>query len=231
MNKVRSQEQEKLSNDNNDAFSLPLLDEVNEIIYKEKVLLELKILEQENEAKVWKNRYESLLGSVSDTAAETGALEPLQFAANNASNTNNTNNTNDNNKVSIVSNNDNDPIDNIILSLSSNEWVIDLSYKTITSSILTRLCKGNSAITYTNPLLSVFNLSNSNIKEDSAQILSVLLSNPNVKAIDLSNNSLGILFTITTTTTNTTTRTITTTITTTTITTNTTTTTTTRDNI
>ena len=211
MKKVKSQE--NVSNDN-DAFSLPLLDEVNEIIQKEKVLLELKILEQENEAKVWKNRYESLLGSVSDTAAETGALEPLQIAANNESN-----------KVIVVSNNDNDPIDNIILSLSSNEWVIDFSYKTITSSILTRLCKGNSAITYTNPLLSVFNLSNSNIKEDSAQILSVLLSNPNVKAIDLSNNSLGIVSSTATTTTTTTTATITT------ITTNTTTITTSRDNI
>ena len=171
------------NNDDNDAFSLPLLDEVNELITKEKILLELKILEQKNEASQWKKRYEALLGQVADTANDTGDLAPLQNAANNTTTINNNNLNYDNN----------DPIDNILLSLSPNEWMIDLSNQPLSSSILTRLCKGSSAITYTNPLLSVFNLSHCSIKDDHANILAVLLSNPNVKAIDLSNNSLGII--------------------------------------
>jgi len=64
----------------------------------------------------------------------------------------------------------------------------------MTPQLLAKLCKGNSAITYTNPMLSVFNLSNCNIKEDSSTILTVLLSNPNVKAIDLSYNLLSSAF-------------------------------------
>ena len=181
-----------INNDDNDAFSLPLLDEVNELITKEKVLLELKILEQKNEATQWKKRYEALLGQVADTANDTGDLVPLQNAANNTNNTNNNNNNNTNN----INNDNNDPIDEILLSLSPSEWVIDLSHRPLSSSILTRLCKGNSAITYTNPLVSVFDLSHCSIKDDYANILSVLLSNPNVKAIDLSNNLLGIIIII-----------------------------------
>ena len=70
MKKIKSND--NINNNNDDQFSLPLLvfllintaylffiiliihyqDEVNEIIQKEKILLELKILEQENEAKV-----------------------------------------------------------------------------------------------------------------------------------------------------------------------------------
>lgn len=48
--------------------SLPLLDDVNELIEKEKILLEFKVLEQQKEAYEWKLKYDNLLGKVSESA-------------------------------------------------------------------------------------------------------------------------------------------------------------------
>lgn len=56
---------------------LPLLDEVNELLEKEKMLMGLKILEQKKEKEEWKAKYDQLLSRVS----ETGDLVNLEGAA------------------------------------------------------------------------------------------------------------------------------------------------------
>ena len=50
------------------VISLPLLDDVNELIEKEKILLEFKVLEQQKGAFEWKAKYDSLLGKVAENA-------------------------------------------------------------------------------------------------------------------------------------------------------------------
>lgn len=52
--------------------SLPLLDDVNELIEKEKILLEFKVLEQQKEAFEWKSKYDNLLGKVAENASTSG---------------------------------------------------------------------------------------------------------------------------------------------------------------
>lgn len=52
--------------------SLPLLDDVNELIEKEKILLEFKVLEQQKEAFEWKAKYDHLLGKVAENASSSG---------------------------------------------------------------------------------------------------------------------------------------------------------------
>jgi hypothetical protein len=52
--------------------SLPLLDDVNELIEKEKILLEFKVLEQQKEAFEWKAKYDHLLVKVAENASSTG---------------------------------------------------------------------------------------------------------------------------------------------------------------
>ena len=49
------------------------MDEVNELIEKEKLLLEFKVLEQQKEAHEWKLKYDSLLGKISENVAKVAA--------------------------------------------------------------------------------------------------------------------------------------------------------------
>jgi len=56
---------------------IPLLDEVNDLLEKEKMLLGLKILEQKKEKEEWKAKYDQLLTRVS----ETGDLLNVEGAA------------------------------------------------------------------------------------------------------------------------------------------------------
>jgi urease gamma subunit len=55
------------------AHALPIMDEVNELIEKEKLLLEFKVLEQQKEAHGWKLKYDSLLGKISENVAKVAA--------------------------------------------------------------------------------------------------------------------------------------------------------------
>ena len=60
---------------------LPLLDEVSELLQKEKTLYELKMLESKLAADEWKSKYEKLIGQVADTAAVTGNYHTYEIAA------------------------------------------------------------------------------------------------------------------------------------------------------
>ena len=48
---------------------IPLLDEVNELLEKEKTLYRLQAMEANAAAEAWKSKYENLIGDVADTAA------------------------------------------------------------------------------------------------------------------------------------------------------------------
>lgn len=58
---------------------LPFVDEMNEVITKEKHLLQLKILEQQREAEEWKAKYMSVVTKVGDSANKTGDYRAMEF--------------------------------------------------------------------------------------------------------------------------------------------------------
>lgn len=58
---------------------LPFVDEMNELITKEKHLLQLKILEQQREAEEWKAKYMSVVTKVGDSANKTGDYRAMEF--------------------------------------------------------------------------------------------------------------------------------------------------------
>lgn len=62
-----------------ESFSLPLLDDVNELIEKEKLLLEFKLLDQQKEAFEWKAKYDSLLNKVSENILTRPAEESYRI--------------------------------------------------------------------------------------------------------------------------------------------------------
>ncbi|KAJ1432293.1 hypothetical protein B484DRAFT_31514 [Ochromonadaceae sp. CCMP2298] len=72
---------------------LPLMDEVNELIEKERILLNLKLLEKKGEAEQWKNKYDLLFDTLNNPGAPApgapGApVEALEAAAEIESNSN-----------------------------------------------------------------------------------------------------------------------------------------------
>jgi len=61
---------------------LPLLEEVNDLIEKERLLMTLKVLEQQKQAEEWKAKYELLVGKVGETSAKTGNFQTLEQVGN-----------------------------------------------------------------------------------------------------------------------------------------------------
>lgn len=206
---------ESKSNSNAKLSELPLLDEVNELLEKEKLLLGLKVIEQQREAQEWKKKYDLLLGKVS----ETGDMRLLNTAAviggasseaiNDDENTNyNTNNSSSSSSSSSGSSSNNKSssgaqrrsimskksiveIVTEILMTSGSNWVLDLSNKLLSNSSLTLLLKGPTSLTHSNPDLSVFNFSRCGLKEEHYTSLGAIITKPNIMSIDLSHNLLG----------------------------------------
>ena len=61
--------------------AVPLLDEVTELLQKERTLLGLKVLEQQVEAQDWRSKYEALVEKVSDVAGRTENARVFEMAA------------------------------------------------------------------------------------------------------------------------------------------------------
>ena len=66
---------------------LPYVEEMNDLISKEKHLLHLKVLEQQREAEEWKAKYMSVVSKVGDTANKTGDYRAMEFVGNATSST------------------------------------------------------------------------------------------------------------------------------------------------
>lgn len=63
------------------THDLPLLDEVTNLLDKERTLMGLKVLEQQVEAQEWKRKYEALVGQVAQSGAETDNVRVFEIAA------------------------------------------------------------------------------------------------------------------------------------------------------
>ena len=76
--KAESKEKKEESFDGDD---IPLLDEVNALIEKEKTLLTLKLAEKQRDANEWKTKYDSLLQKISDGDFDHAEFTALEAAA------------------------------------------------------------------------------------------------------------------------------------------------------
>ena len=180
-----SRSKEKLSV-NNHEDDVPLLDEVQMLLEKERLLLELKFLEQQKEAQEWKSKYDMIVEKVHLAAVVSGDTKAVEqvvhiddkevtgaYTSRGAS--------------GVLTN---DRMNDILMSLGSN-WILDCSNQVITNGALTMLLKGPTAITHAYPDLKIFRFANCSIDDSTSQLVSAVVSKQSVLAVDLSNNNLG----------------------------------------
>ena len=163
------------------SADIPLLDEVNELIEKERLLLSLKLLEQKQEAQEWKSKYDSLVGKVSDNIGDTGDFDSLEYAAE----------TFVEKRVDFISQFDL----NILLKNQRFPWIIDLSNTFIEPATFASTIKSlfsNRPVVGSNVTVTVFK--NCNLTDENVGALMTLFRNNEVQGIDLSYNSLSEVF-------------------------------------
>ena len=179
---------------------LPLLDEVNELIEKERLLLTLKVLEQQKEAQDWKARYNVLVGKVSETSLRTGDFRAMEVLAATAVDP-----TADSKSgpasvaaapppsaggsaaaASIPATSEG--VQNLLAGLT-HDWILDLSSTVVKSPLLNQL--NNDALNLRAPTkVKVAKLSGCCMTDECASALGAMVSRPAVEAMDLSFNDL-----------------------------------------
>ena len=126
---------------------LPLLDDVNELIDKEKMLLEFKVLEQQKEAREWKVKYDSLLGKMSENAISRGTNDDYKLLEHAADNEVIDNNRQISPDISTITD---------YIHKRGDHYILDMSGKSALF-VITELTKGSKILKQYNSLLfSVF---------------------------------------------------------------------------
>lgn len=187
---------------------LPIIEEVNEFIDKERALLASQLLEKEQETKIWKQKYDNLIENIINSDSQSKKnLKTIELIADTVSNNVNSANENAIEQIGevdddIVELDGNAHIDKeyVLSSLQNNRAVLNLSNHDLHTS-------NNNVINIVNKILTnkkssevknlqMLLLSNCNL-DDYCVSLQVLLGHSSLQAIDLSNNNISIPFQVT----------------------------------
>jgi hypothetical protein len=166
--------------DKKDPNAMPLLDEVNELLEKEKLLINLKLLEQKKEADEWKSKYDQLVSQVVESASVTGDFQALEIAADIEQRVN----------QDVLINGD---MDHDLADVLMSHKVVDLSGNLTTAADLTKIAKDITISKGKRNPTHVL-MRQTGVSDASAPQVMNLLKIPTVDAIDLSGNDLGPAF-------------------------------------
>ena len=175
---------------NNHAGDVPLLDEVQLLLEKERLLLELKFLEQQKEAQEWKSKYDMIVEKVHLAAVVSGDTKAVEQVVHIDDKSNEEVTGGYKSRGASGGPITSDRMNDILMSLGSN-WILDCSNNVMTNGALTMLLKGPTAITHAHPDLKIFRFTNCSIDDSTSQLISAVVSKQSVLAVDLSNNNLG----------------------------------------
>jgi len=160
---------------------IPLLEEVNELLAKERNLMNLKVIEQHVEAKEWKDKYETLVMKISDdTLMNPAKISAYEVAA-------------DISSAPQLKSWRNDVEKQLYLLPSSDmPWFLDVSNSNLSCNDLHRILMFPKTNNYTQT--SVLNFHNCGLDDSCAKLLGHLLRFPNIAAIDFSCNDVAEMF-------------------------------------
>ena len=178
---------EKGKSKSGDTTKLPLLDEVNELIEKERLLLSLKLQAQKEEAVEWKSKYDKLVNSIGAKLSNPsipidGAQDNVQYLT----------------QLESLAAVESDPVEHISLhdinALLKNRilsWVLDLRDHKIDKLLFGKLVKSVFGVnsSYSDIKIAIFD--NCGLTDDFAAALMSMFRSAQLLAIDLSNNELS----------------------------------------
>jgi hypothetical protein len=157
------------------AANLPLLDDVNELIEKEKLLLEFKVLEQQREAQEWKLKYDSLVGKVSENISDFKAIETAAEVEENVGHAQTT---------GLITQYVASVGPYLILDLSSNS----------SDFVVNQLTEGAHILKGYHPLIRAVSLRDCELTDANRQALLSLFTDNAISGFDFSHNMLGTGF-------------------------------------
>lgn len=161
---------------NKDATSQPLLDDVNQLIEKEKILKELQVLEQQQQAYLWKHKYDKLLGTVPDDLITNRNHNGNLISENVAGSSNLDESPADSNSNSSISN---------YLHKRGDHYILDMSHKN-SSFVITKISNGLKILEQYDTLLKSIYLRDCELTDDHAPLLCTLISNSATTGIQTS---------------------------------------------
>lgn len=159
---------------------IPLVDEINELLNKERTLMGLKMMEHQVEAEEWKKKYETLIQHIGpDRNVDGGNVHAYEIAAE---------------VVSQEEDNWQKDLDRILYMQHQSDypWCLDTSNVELQSTQITKILNFPKSHNYHG--VSVLSLHHCGIKDTDAQLASTLLHFPGLQALDLSHNELGSEF-------------------------------------
>jgi hypothetical protein len=168
-------------NKEKDSNDIPLLEEVNELLSKERNLMNLKVIEQHVEAKEWKDKYETLVKQLSDDSTlNPSKINAFEVAADISSAPQSKSWRND--------------VERQLYLLPSSEmpWYLDVSNSPLTANDVHRILLFPKTNNYKD--ITVLNFHNCGLDDSCAKLFPHLLRFPNIEAIDFSCNDVSELF-------------------------------------
>ena len=171
---------EKSKNKHN---KLPLLDEVNELIEKERTLLNLKLLEQKTATDEWKKKYDLLVNAIGSTnKSDVGNnIVDLEIAADIES---------DKHDFEHISLHD---IHSLLKDRVST-WILDLHDLKIEKILFAKLSKFVFGVNSGFPEINTAIFKNCGLTDEYTAPLISMIRCTRLKAIDLSNNDFSEIF-------------------------------------
>lgn len=163
-----------------ESTEIPLLEEVNELLEKERSLMKLKVIEQHVEANEWKNKYEILVKTIADDTLNPTKISAYEVAADIS------------NAACVKSWRNNVEKQLYLLPKSTMPWYLDVSDTKLTSNDLQRILMYPKTNNYKK--ISAISFRNCCLDDSCAKLLPHLLRFPNIAAIDFSCNRMAGMF-------------------------------------
>jgi hypothetical protein len=153
---------------------IPLMDEINDLLVKERTLLGLKVAEQQIEAQEWKTKYEQLVNKLSENVSD---VEIFEIAG-------------DIDRLKLYPSIGVDIDQRLQYQFSSPcNWCLETSGIEIHRLELKKIL--NYPKSHSPGRVSVLQLHHSDIQDKDADLVMLLLNFPRLECLDLSFNELG----------------------------------------
>lgn len=159
-----------------DDINIPLVDEINELLHKERTLLGLKVMEHQVEAEEWKKKYETLVHNIgTDNTSGGSNAHVYELAAD----------------VAQMEENWQKDLERILYLQHQCDypWCLDVSHIDMRATQIKQVINFPKSHNFQG--VSVLKLNHCEIQDSDAEVAAALLHFPGLQALDLSHNDLG----------------------------------------